>query len=58
MGAGELRPDDPVEIAFELSALSHGLTMLYLGAPAAQSENEFRSLHQGSFRRYLNGLRP
>jgi AcrR family transcriptional regulator len=58
MGAGELWPDDAVEIAFELSALSHGLIMLYLGGRVAQSEKEFRSLHQRSFRRYLSGLRP
>ena len=57
MRAGELRPDDPVEIAFELSALSHGLIVLYLGGRVAQSEKEFRSLYQRSFRRYLDGLR-
>ena len=55
--AGELRRDDPVEIAFELSALSHGLIVLYLGGRVAQSEKEFRALHQRSFRRYLDGLR-
>ena len=38
MRAGELRPDDPIEIAFELSALSHGLIVLYLGGRVAQSE--------------------
>jgi AcrR family transcriptional regulator len=57
MRAGELRSDDPIEIAFELSALSHGLIVLYLGGRVAQSENDFRALHQRSFRRYLNGLR-
>jgi len=57
MHAGELRPDDPIEIAFELSALSHGLIVLYLGGRVAQSEKQFRALHQRSFRRYLNGLR-
>jgi AcrR family transcriptional regulator len=57
MRAGELRPDDPIEIAFELSALSHGLIVLYLGGRVAQTEKEFRLLHQRSFRRYLNGLR-
>jgi len=58
MRSGELRPDDPVEIAFELSALSHGLIVLYLGGRIAQSEKQFRSFHQRSFRRYLHGLRP
>ena len=57
MRTGELRPDDPIEIAFELSALSHGLIVLYLGGRVAQSEKQFRSLHQRSFRRYLDGLR-
>jgi hypothetical protein len=57
MQAGELRPDDAVEIAFELSALSHGLIVLYLGGRVAQSKKEFRLLHQRSFRRYLDGLR-
>jgi AcrR family transcriptional regulator len=57
MRAGELRPDDPVEIAFELSALSHGLIVLYLGGRVAQGDKDFRSLYQRSFRRYLDGLR-
>jgi AcrR family transcriptional regulator len=57
MQTGELRPDEPVEIAFELSALSHGLIMLYLGGRVAQGEKEFRSLYQRSFRRYVDGLR-
>lgn len=58
MQAGELQPDDPIEIAFELSALSHGLIMLYLGGRVAQSDKQFRKLYQRSFRRYLHGLRP
>lgn len=58
MRAGELQSDDPVEIAFELSALSHGLILLYLGGRVAKDEKQFRMLHQRSFRRYLNGLRP
>jgi AcrR family transcriptional regulator len=57
MSAGELRPDDPVEVAFEVSALSHGLIMLYLGGRVGQSEKDFRSLYQRSFRRYFDGLR-
>lgn len=57
MSAGELRSDDPIEIAFEMSALSHGLIVLYLGGRVAQSEKQFRMLYQRSFRRYLNGLR-
>ncbi|MGD0648832.1 MAG: TetR/AcrR family transcriptional regulator [Acidobacteriaceae bacterium] len=57
MRSGELQPDDAVEIAFELSALSHGLLVLYLGGRVAQTEKQFRLLYQRSFRRYLNGLR-
>ena len=57
MRAGEMRQDDAVEIAFEMSALSHGLIVLYLGGRVARSEKQFRKLHQRSFRRYLNGLR-
>jgi AcrR family transcriptional regulator len=57
MRAGELRRDDPVEIAFELSAMSHGLIVLYRGGRVAQSEKEFRALYQRSLRRYFHGLR-
>lgn len=58
MKAGELRPDDPIEIAFEFSALLHGLVVLYLGGRVVQREKQFRLLCHRSFRRYLNGLRP
>lgn len=58
MRAGELRGEDPIEIAFELSALSHGLIVLYRGGRVAQSQKEFRALYQRSLRRYLHGLRP
>jgi AcrR family transcriptional regulator len=57
MRAGELRADDPVEIAFELSAISHGLIVLYLGGRVGLSEKKFRELYRRSFRRYLDGLR-
>jgi AcrR family transcriptional regulator len=57
MRSGELRSDDPVEIAFELSALLHGLIVLYLGGRVTQSKKEFRLLSQRSFRRYIDGLR-
>ena len=58
MRNGELRRDDPVQIAFELSAISHGLILLYLGGRVVQGHKQFRSLYRNSFRRYLNGLRP
>jgi AcrR family transcriptional regulator len=54
----ELRPDDPVEIAFEISALSHGLIVLYRGGRVGLGEKKFRMLYRRSFRRYLHGLRP
>jgi AcrR family transcriptional regulator len=57
MREGELRDDNAVEIAFELSAISHGLIVMYLGGRVAQSEAEFRSLYQRSFWRYFDGLR-
>ena len=57
MRAGQLRRDDPVEIAFEMSAISHGLIVLYLGGRVGLSAEKFRQLFKRSFRRYLNGLR-
>ena len=58
MQAGELRSDDPLEIAFEISALSHGLIVLYRGGRVGLSAKKFRELYRRSFRRYLHGLRP
>lgn len=58
MRTGELRRDDPVEIAFEMSALSHGLIVLYRGGRVGLSTKQFRMLYRRSFRRYLHGLRP
>lgn len=57
MRNGEVRRDDPVEIAFELSALSHGLIVLYLGGRVAEDKKEFRQLYERSFERYLHGIR-
>jgi len=58
MRTGELGHDDPVEIAFEISALSHGLIVLYRGGRLGLSAKKFRMLYRRSFRRYLHGLRP
>src|SRR6185503_17240786 len=52
MQTGELRHDDPVEIAFEISALSHGLIVLYRGGRVGLSARKFRILYRRSFRRY------
>lgn len=57
MRVGELRHDNPVEIAFEISALSHGLIVLYRGGRVGLSAKQFRMLYRRSFRRYLHGLR-
>ncbi len=57
MEAGEMRRDNPVEIAFEMSAISHGLIVLYLGGRVGLPAEKFRQLFKRSFRRYLNGLR-
>jgi len=56
MRTGELRRDDPVEIAFEISAISHGLIVLYRGGRVHLSAKKFRALYRRSFRRYLHGL--
>jgi hypothetical protein len=58
MQSGELRRDNATEIAFELSALSHGLLVLYRGGRVAGNAKQFRAFYQNSFRRYFNGLRP
>lgn len=58
MRIGEVRPDDPVEIAFEISALSHGLIVLYRGGRVGLSAKKFHMLYRRSFRRYFHGLRP
>jgi AcrR family transcriptional regulator len=57
MRNGELRTDDALEIAFELSALSHGLVVLYRGGRVALNARQFRSFYLQSFRRYIDGLR-
>jgi AcrR family transcriptional regulator len=57
MATGYFRDDDPWEIVFEMSALSHGLIMLYLGGRMAVPRTQFRALYRRSFRRYLHGIR-
>jgi AcrR family transcriptional regulator len=57
MHSGELRQDDAVAIAFELSALCHGLLVLYRGGRVGLDAKQFRSLYQQSLRRFLHGLR-
>ena len=57
MQSGYFREDDAWEIVFEMSALSHGLIMLYLGGRMGVSPANFRAVYRRSFRRYLHGIR-
>jgi hypothetical protein len=40
-----------------MSALSHGLIMLYLGGRASEPLTHFRAVYRHSFRRYIRGIR-
>jgi hypothetical protein len=55
--SGYFRKDDAWEIVFEMSALSHGLIMLYLGGRMGVPPTRFRALYRRSFRRYIRGIR-
>ncbi len=57
MESGHFRQDDACEIVFEMSALSHGLIMLYLGGRIDVPLARFRSVYRHSFERYLHGIR-
>ena len=57
MKSGYFREDDAWEIVFEMSALSHGLIMLYLGGRMGASAANFRAVYRRSFRRYIHGIR-
>jgi hypothetical protein len=57
MESGYLRNDDAWEIVFEMSALSHGLIMLYLGGRLGVPPTRFRAVYRRSFRRYIRGIR-
>lgn len=56
MTRGELRPDDPWEIVFEMGALLQGMVMLYFGGRIAATPSQFRAQCQRAFRRYLHGI--
>jgi AcrR family transcriptional regulator len=56
MARGELRTDDPWEIAFEIGALLEGLVMLYLGGRIGGGPRQLRALIRRSIRRYLHGI--
>jgi AcrR family transcriptional regulator len=57
MASGELRDDDPWEIAFELGALLEGYLMLHLGGRIAAGPARLRALIKRSVRRHLHGIR-
>jgi AcrR family transcriptional regulator len=57
MKSGYFREDDAWEIVFEMSALSHGLIMLYLGGRMGVPGARFRAVYRKSFRRYIHGIR-
>jgi AcrR family transcriptional regulator len=57
MESGYFRKDDAWEIVFEMSALSHGLIMLYLGGRMGVPPARFRAVYRRSFRRYIHGIR-
>jgi AcrR family transcriptional regulator len=56
MARGELREDDPWEIAFEMGALLEGLVMLYLGGRIGGGPRQLRALIRCSTWRYLHGI--
>lgn len=56
MARGELRADDPWEIAFEMGALMEGLVMLYLGGRIGGGPRQLRALIRRSIRRHLHGI--
>jgi AcrR family transcriptional regulator len=57
IACGYFRDEDAWEIVFEMSALSHGLIMLYLGERMEASPAQFRAIYRRSFRRYVRGVR-
>ncbi|HWL89701.1 MAG TPA: TetR/AcrR family transcriptional regulator [Polyangiaceae bacterium] len=57
MDGGHFAKDDALAITFEMSALSHGLILLYLGGRIDATPARFRTLYRNSFRRYFRGIR-
>ncbi len=54
--SGHFLQADPWEIVFEVSALSHGLIMLYLGGRIDLPAAKFRAVYRRSFARYFHGI--
>ena len=57
MESGHFRKGDAWEVVFEMSALSHGLIMMYLGGRIDMTADRFRIAYRRCFRRYLHGIR-
>jgi AcrR family transcriptional regulator len=56
MKTGELRKDDPWEVAFELWCLTHGYIALYRGGRINLNPKQFRALVRRALRRLVHGL--
>ncbi|MQA97100.1 MAG: TetR family transcriptional regulator [Streptosporangiales bacterium] len=57
MGEGELREDDPLEVALTVTSHPQGLVQLYLAGRIGLPEPEFRALCHRSTWRVVNGIR-
>ena len=56
MKSGHFGKDDLWEITFNLGALAHGLTQLYLGERIDATPARFRALYRRAFRRFFHGI--
>lgn len=57
MANGLLKRDDIWEVAFTMTALTHGFITLHLGGRIALGRDEFRALVRRSLRKLLHGLK-
>jgi AcrR family transcriptional regulator len=57
MRKGELKPDDPLEVALQLWAHVHGFVALYRAGRFNLTEKQFRALYHRAVRRLFRGLK-
>jgi hypothetical protein len=57
MNKGLLKRDDVWEVAFTVTAHTHGYITLYLGGRIGLDHEEFRAVVRRSLRRLLHGLK-
>ncbi len=57
MKAGEIRKDDPYEVALAIWAHTHGYISLYRAGRFNLTEDQFRALVRRSLRRFIHGLK-